>query len=119
VRNLLDSAVLIHMNVQALRLVIHRAHAVGLQNTVFLGEVGLREGLFQTVSTCQRAPCSRVVCESLIERDSTHYFIVLLAELLAHELAHPVIARGAAVLGHETGNYERHVDGCLSCGGVG
>lgn len=39
----------------------------------------------------------------------THDLIMLITELLAHELAHPVLLRGAAVLGHQTGNYERHV----------
>jgi hypothetical protein len=40
---------------------------------------------------------------------TTYNLIMLLANLLAHELAHPVIA--TAVLGLQTGNYERHVEG--------
>jgi hypothetical protein len=43
--NLLNRTILIDMDVQPLRLVIHGAHRVGLENTVFLGEVGLRKGL--------------------------------------------------------------------------
>jgi hypothetical protein len=46
---------------------------------------------------------------------TTYNFIMLLANLLAHELAHPVII--TAVLGLQTGNYERHVEGteCSFC----
>jgi hypothetical protein len=43
--NLLDRTLLIDMNVEALGLVVHRAHTVGLEDTVFLGEVGLCERL--------------------------------------------------------------------------
>jgi hypothetical protein len=38
------------MNVQPLRLVVHGAHAIGLDNTVLLGEIGLRERLVRVVS---------------------------------------------------------------------
>jgi hypothetical protein len=43
---------------------------------------------------------------------------VLLAELLAHELVVPVVARGTAFLGHETGDYERHFVGECGCEGA-
>jgi hypothetical protein len=33
------------MNIEALGLVVHRAHAVGLEDAMFLGEVGLCERL--------------------------------------------------------------------------
>jgi hypothetical protein len=43
---------------------------------------------------------------------------MLLAELLAHELVVPVVARGAAFLGHEAGDYERHFVGECGCEGA-
>jgi hypothetical protein len=43
--NLLDQTILVDMDVQPLGLVVHGAHRVGLEDAVFLGEVGLREGL--------------------------------------------------------------------------
>lgn len=37
----------------------------------------------------------------------TNHFIMLLANLLAHELGHPLLL-GVSVLGLDTGDYERH-----------
>jgi hypothetical protein len=45
--SLLHRTILANMDVQPLGLVVHRLHAVGLEDAVFLGEVGLREGLFK------------------------------------------------------------------------
>ena len=45
----------------------------------------------------------------------TYHLVALVAELLAHELAHPVIL--VTVFGLQTGDYERHVEGgCLDKG---
>lgn len=117
------------MNVQSLWLVVHSAHAIRLENAMFLWEIGLGEGLgvvsarslssdqAQTISSCvdmavMRCIHSRVGLEyeSKTER-RTYQLIVLVTQLLAHELAHPVISL-ASVLGLQTGNYERHVDSC-------
>jgi len=43
--NLLHRTIIIDMNIQALGLVVHRAHAIGLEDAVLLGEVVLRESL--------------------------------------------------------------------------
>jgi hypothetical protein len=43
--NLLNHALLINMDIQPIRLVVHRLHAIGRQDAMFLGEVGLRERL--------------------------------------------------------------------------
>jgi hypothetical protein len=45
--SLLHRTILANMDVQPVGLVIHRLHAVGPEDAVFLGEVGLREGLFK------------------------------------------------------------------------
>jgi hypothetical protein len=45
VGDLLDGAIIVDVDVQSLGLVVHRAHAVGLDDAVLLREVGLREGL--------------------------------------------------------------------------
>lgn len=43
--NFLDRTIVVDMNIQPLRLVVHRAHAVGLEDAVFLREVALRKSL--------------------------------------------------------------------------
>jgi hypothetical protein len=43
---------------------------------------------------------------------------MLVTELLAHELGHPVVLVILSVLGLQAGDYERHVCGC-GCGEVG
>lgn len=53
---------------------------------------------------------------------ATYDFVVLVTQLLAHELAAPVLARGP-VLGLDSGDYERHFGGCelgeaSSCDGL-
>jgi hypothetical protein len=48
--NLLHGTLLIDMDVEALGPVVHRAHAVGLEDAVFLGEVGLCERLVRIAS---------------------------------------------------------------------
>jgi hypothetical protein len=45
VSHVLNGSVLADVNVQPLRLVVHCAHAVGLQDAVLLGEVCFCEGL--------------------------------------------------------------------------
>lgn len=52
--NLLNRTIIIDMNVQPIRLVVHRAHAIGLEDAVLLGEIVLRESL----SHAQSAPFS-------------------------------------------------------------
>jgi hypothetical protein len=44
--DLLDRAIIVDVDVQSLGLVVHRAHAVRLEDAVLLGEVVLREGLW-------------------------------------------------------------------------
>ena len=44
-RNVLDSTVLINMDIQPLGLEVHCFHRVGLENAVFLGEIGFCERL--------------------------------------------------------------------------
>jgi hypothetical protein len=48
--SLLHRTILANMDVQPLGLVVHRLHAVGLEDAVFFGEVGLGEGLLYRVS---------------------------------------------------------------------
>jgi hypothetical protein len=53
-----------------------------------------------------------VVCLTIMTREEgTYHLVVLLANLLARELAHPVVA---TVVGHDTWDYERHVCSCES-----
>jgi hypothetical protein len=41
---------------------------------------------------------------------------VRIADLFPHELVHPVVARGTAFLGHQAGDYERHLEcACSGC----
>lgn len=47
-RNLLHNTILTNMNIQPVRFMIHSLHAIRLQNTVFLGEIGLCECLWTT-----------------------------------------------------------------------
>lgn len=44
-RDVLDSAILINMHIQPLRLMIHRLHAAGLQDAMFFGQIGFGECL--------------------------------------------------------------------------
>jgi hypothetical protein len=44
----------------------------------------------------------------------THSLVVRVADLLAHELAHPVVT-GAAFLGHHAGDYKRHLRCACGC----
>jgi hypothetical protein len=44
----LNSTIIINMDIQSLRLMIHSAHRVRLEHTVLLGEIGLRERLWHT-----------------------------------------------------------------------
>jgi hypothetical protein len=53
--NLLNHTLIINMNIQPIRLVVHRAHAVRLEDAVLLGEVVLRERLVRVVSNV--LPC--------------------------------------------------------------
>lgn len=48
--NLLDRTVLINVDIQSFRLVIHRAHAVGLQDAMLLGKINLGERLVLGIS---------------------------------------------------------------------
>jgi hypothetical protein len=48
--DLFNHTLLVDMDVQPLGLVVHGAHRVGLENAVFLGEVGLRECLATVLS---------------------------------------------------------------------
>jgi hypothetical protein len=114
--NLLNRAILIDMDIQPLGLVVHGSHGVGLENAVFLGEIGLREGLQDTLSACipvklQDGRNGRWRGGRGLKVGVTNHFIMLIPKLLAHELAHPVIT-AASVLGHQTGDYERHVVEC-------
>jgi hypothetical protein len=47
--SLLNRTILANMDVQPLRLVVHRLHAIGLEDAVFFGEVCLGEGLLWQV----------------------------------------------------------------------
>ena len=47
--------------------------------------------------------------ECRYEEAGTYGLVVRVAQLLAHELAHPVVA-GVSVLGLQTGDYERHLE---------
>lgn len=58
VANILHSSVLADVNVQPIRLVVHGAHAVGLEHAVLFGEVLLCEGLSSLVSI----PVPRTAC---------------------------------------------------------
>ena len=50
VAHILHSPILANVNVQPIRLVVHGAHAVGLEDTVFFGEVLLCKSLGACVS---------------------------------------------------------------------
>ena len=50
IADVLHSPILANVNVQPIRLVVHGAHAVGLEDTVFLGEVLLCKSLGACVS---------------------------------------------------------------------
>jgi len=99
VGDVLDSTILVDMNVDTVGLKVHRLHAIRLENAVLLGKIALRESL--------QSHALATIFTSRYRR-RTYDFIVLVAELLAHELAHPVVLR-VAVLGLQTGDYERHV----------
>lgn len=87
-RDLLDSAILINMNVQAVRLVIHGAHAVGLEDAVLLGQI--------------------LLCES--------HLIMLFPQLLPHKLTHPILLL-TPILTLQSRNHKRHIDiACLGEG---
>lgn len=43
--NALNRAIIIDMNIDPLRLKVHRLHAIRLENAVLLGEIGLCESL--------------------------------------------------------------------------
>jgi hypothetical protein len=51
VANLVNRSVLTNMNVQPIRLHIHRLHAIGCQDAMFLGEIRLRKCLFSHPSS--------------------------------------------------------------------
>jgi hypothetical protein len=51
--------------------------------------------------------------EEETRQKATYHLIMLIPELLAHELAHPIVTR-VSVLGLQTGDYERHL--VLCCG---
>jgi hypothetical protein len=87
--NLLDRTIIIDVNVQPLRLVVHRLHAIGLENAVLLGEIVLCEGLSHA-SQPPLPPDRSLKCHSE-EKGVSYNLIVLLANLLAHKLAHPVV----------------------------
>lgn len=44
-RNLLNRAIVINMNVQSVGLKVHRLHHTRLEHAVFLGQIGLGKGL--------------------------------------------------------------------------
>jgi hypothetical protein len=50
-----------------------------------------------------------IVCTFSLRSRATYHLVVLLANLLTRKLAHPVVA---AVVGHDTWDYERHVCSC-------
>jgi hypothetical protein len=46
--NLVHRTIIIDMNVQPLRVVVHSLHAIGLEHAVLLGEIGLCKRLLST-----------------------------------------------------------------------
>lgn len=48
------------------------------------------------------------------KKRETHHLIMLITELLAHQLAHPVVA-AVSILGLQTGDYERHFESGNRC----
>lgn len=107
------------MDVQPLRLVVHGAHAIGLEHAVLLGEIVLCKRL-HTSSAPSSLACfadTRKRVQRARWREGrrlgrTYRLAVAVAERLAHQLAHPVVV--LAVLGLQAGDYERHVEvvGC-------
>lgn len=81
--------------------VVHGHHRVSLDDAVLLGKVLLCECLYY---------CVRKDFLNLIgTRVDTYHVIVAIAELLAHELVHPLGGLVVAAAGLHSWNYERHV----------
>ena len=114
ITHILDSTLLIDVDVEAVGLVVHGAHGVGLEDAVFLGEILFSEGLsFPTVSMqdlCRSFYVSRYgwCCCRGRESKGTYDFIMALANLLPHQLVRPLIDL-LSTLALDSGNYERHV----------
>ena len=125
IAHILHGPILANVDIQSLRLVVHSAHAVGLEHAVLLGEILLGErltsdqhGLFAACSTragegVERACRCAAGTPLRWSVKATYSLVVRVAERLAHQLGGPVFA--LAVLGLQTGDYERHACGvCCS-----
>ena len=93
------------MDVEAIGLVVHGAHRVGLEDAVLFGEVLLGEGL-------RGGECGGGGKAS----GRTYDFVVIVTDLLAHELVGPFIDL-VATLALESWHDERHVECRLGCKG--
>lgn len=101
------------MNIQPIRLEVHRLHAVRLEHAVLLGQVSFGKCLVVSRrSAFHPYPWGPAW--------GTNSLIMLFANLLACKLAHPVVAAGGgAVFGHEAWDDEGHGCGAGSAFGEG